>query len=401
MGEKTATGDENASHGRLFLPSLVFSNFSTGALPLLVSLLLIDIGATFNLSEGVTGQMSTSYYGAAVVFALLMGALSIRYGHRKLLLAGLLLTAVSAIGCYLAPEFQTMTACYALSGVGVPMVLPMAVTLVGEHFPIRRRASILGFVVAGASLVYFVGAPWIAYVANSSGWRLAILAFPIPVSLAGFALAWVGLRSIQNSSHHSDDGRSYKRGFGEVLSNRSALACLIGNFFRSSSFAAILLYSASFGRQTFSHSRGTASIVMLSAALCYTLGSLTCGMMVAKFGRKKSTVLSALLAGAFTIAFVFAPHELLYVAALFTGCWFFGTGASSAQSLSLEQVPKLRGTMMSLDSAALNLGSAVGAAVGGLVLTAYGYGGLGTILGTMGLAAALVFGIFARDPTRS
>jgi predicted MFS family arabinose efflux permease len=71
---------------------------------------------------------------------------------------------------------------------------------------------------------------------------------------------------------------------------------------------------------------------------------------------------------------------------------------SSANSLTLEQVPEARGTIMSLSTAALNLGSAFGTAIGGLALSSFGYEGLGSVLGVMGIAAAFVFLVFAREP---
>jgi predicted MFS family arabinose efflux permease len=63
------------------------------------------------------------------------------------------------------------------------------------------------------------------------------------------------------------------------------------------------------------------------------------------------------------------------------------------------QVPRLRGTMMSIDSAAVNLGSAFGTTIGGMVLLAFNYEGMGTILGAMGVVSALVFLLFSKDPT--
>ena len=73
---------------------------------------------------------------------------------------------------------------------------------------------------------------------------------------------------------------------------------------------------------------------------------------------------------------------------------------SAANNLTLEQVPEFRGTMMSIDTAAINLGSALGTALGGLALLSFDYEGLGIALGVMGVAAAVVFYLLTTDPTR-
>jgi len=401
MGEQSASSDGSVRAQRFFMHALAVSNFAAGALPLLVMLLLIDIGSTFNTEVGVTGQTNTLYSVAAVVFALLMGAFSIRFRHKSLLLIGLLFINISAVGCFLAQDFPQMVAGYALSGIGFAMISPMSIALIGEHFAIEKRAKAVGWIIAGGALVYFVGAPLIAYAASFGSWRFAILVFVMPISLASLLLAWGGLHSVgKNSNPSAANSRTYLRSFGEVLSNRSALACLVGDFFRSGSFVAIVIFAASFGRQRFSQSRELASIVILTGALCYTIGSLICGAMVNKFGRKNLTVLGAFVSGAFVVLYVSIPSELLYVVSVFVASLFFGITTSSANSLSLEQVPKLRGTMMSIDSAAVNLGSAFGTAVGGAALVSFNYEGLGLALGAMGIIAALVFRLFTRDPTK-
>jgi predicted MFS family arabinose efflux permease len=75
--------------------------------------------------------------------------------------------------------------------------------------------------------------------------------------------------------------------------------------------------------------------------------------------------------------------------------------ASAANSLTLEQVPKIRGTMMSIDSAVVNLGSALGTVIGGIALLFFDYEGLASALGAMAIVAAIVVSLLAIDPTKT
>ncbi|MBS7632755.1 MFS transporter [Candidatus Bathyarchaeota archaeon] len=385
---------------RFFVFSLGVSNFAISAMPLLVSLLLVDIGNTFGTDVGLTSQMNTAHSVAAVLFALLISAWSMRSSYRFLLVIGLVLSSVSALGCFLALDFPTMLLLYAGSGAGYVMVYSMSLALVGEHLALEKRAGAIGWVVACGAIVYFVGAPLIAVAASYGGWRFPVAAFIIPALLVSLMLALISLPSTRSQpTPRSVDWRSSLKGFREVFSNRSALACFAGDFFRASSFVIILVYAASFGRERFLHSREVASIIVLIAALCYTIGSLASGQFVKRFGRKETTVLSAFLAGLLGGSYVFMPYEAVYLPLVFAASWFFGMVTSSASSLSLEQIPSLRGTMMSIDSAAVNLGSAFGTAIGGIVLLLLDYEGLGGILGTMGGISALVFLLFSKDPT--
>jgi DHA1 family inner membrane transport protein len=396
------TSDKKAAYNKLFLPSLVVSSFATGPITVLSALLLIDIGYTFNItSVGIVGQVNTTYSIAAVVFALSMSVLSIRFKHKSLLLVGLLLMIISALGCFLALDFTMMAVFYSLSGAGYAMVSPMTVALVGEHFALGKRANAIGWIVAGGALVYVIGAPLIALMSGFGGWRFPLLGFVVPVLVSGLLLALLGLPSARSGDQVATGRSRYQRSFKEILMNRSAVACLVGDVLRSAAFVAIVLYAASFVRQRFFVGTDLASIVLLGGALCYALGSLASGVFVNKLGRKSSTVLTALLSGIFTISYVFAPSLWLSVALMFVASWFFGMVASAANSLTLEQAAGHRGTIMSIDYALINVGSALGSIVGWLVLSAFNYEGLGGVLGAMGILAGIVFGFLAIDPTRA
>jgi len=390
--------EKKGSPRRLFLPSLIISFFATSPLGILTGLLLVDMALSFEVSVGVMGQINTLSYIVAVIFAMLMGVLSVRFSHKSLLILGLLSISLSALGCALSPNLSLMLASYSLSGVGMAMVSPMAFAMVGEYLPLEKRANAVGWIVAGGSFAYVIGAPIIALIAGFGGWRFPLFGFVIPTLLVSLLLAFVGLPASSGNHQLETNEGSYLRSFKEVLLNRSATACLVGNVFRMVSFVVILVYGTSFFRQRFLVSRDAASVIIIGAALCYTVGSLICGRFVNRFGRKPLTVLSALLASVFTILFTYMPNLWLSLALNFLGAWFFGVVASASSSLTLEQVPRFRGTMMSINSAALYLGSALGTAVGGMVLLSFDYEGLGSILGVVGIIAAIVFQLLTTDP---
>jgi len=375
------------------------ANFSSSPIAVLAALLLVDIGNTFNTSVGITGQTNTVYSIAAFAFALLTGVLSVRFSHKSLLLVGVLLMAVSSLGCFLAQNFTSLLAFYSLSGAGYAISSPMTFTLVGEHFPLEKRPRAIGRIVAGGALAYVIGAPVIALMSGFGGWRFPLLAFVLPVLLVTLLIAILGLPSASESRGISSDMKVHLS-FREILMNRSAVACLIGDTLRSAAFVAILIYSMSFFRQRFLMPMEFASLVLLGAALCYALGSLSTGPLVNRIGRKPSTVSTALLSGILTVSYVLVPNVSLSIMSILLGSWFFGMVASSASSLTLEQIPRLRGAMMSIDTALLNVGSAVGTMAGGLSLLHFSYEGMGSSLGTVGIAAAIIFFLLARDPTR-
>lgn len=399
MDEDREEHEPSPSQRRLFIPSLVTASFASGPISVLAALLLIDIGDTFNTSVGIAGQINTSYSAIAVVSALLMGALSIKFKHKSLLLVGLFIIVLSAIGCYLALDFPSFLISYSLSGVGFAVVTPMTFAIVGEHVSLEKRATTVGMVVAGGALVYVIGAPIIAVMAGYGGWRFPLFGLVLPILLISLFLAFLGLPSASAPSN-SVNGSTYLQSFKKILSNRSAVACLIGDALRAGAFVAVVVYAASFVRERFLVSTSLASFVLLGGALCYAIGSVASGLLVNRIGRKASTVLTALSSGVFTTVFAFVPILWLSVLLILCASWFFGMVASAANNLTLEQLPRLRGTLMSVDAAAVNLGSALGAAVGGAALIAFGYEGLGVSLGLLGVVGATIVSFLAVDPAK-
>ena len=392
---------EEPPTGRLILPSLAISRLTIAPPAVLTGLLLVDIALSFGTSVGVAGQIRTFSALASVVSALLMSVLSIRFKHKSLLLVGLAFLTISAVGCGLAPDFNSLLVSYSLSGLGSAMVVSMTNTLVAEYFPVEKRARAVSLVVASEAMAYAVGAPVIGFIAGFGGWRTTFLVFVFTVSLLGLLLASRGLPSTSRSPQSRTGRKTYSGGFKDIFSNRSAVACLVGATLSVISFQVILLYSASFIRQRFLLPTSLVSLSSMVTALSYTVGSLVAGRFVNKLGRKPLTVLASLLAGLFIMSHMNIPNLWAALIVGYIGCLFAGIRYTAATSLTLEQVPAFRGTMMSLYSAAISIGTALGAGIGGLVLLLYNYELLGASLGAMGVAASVLLYLLAIDPTKT
>ncbi len=401
MSEKPVSVAEKRSPGKLILPSLAFLSFASSLPAVLVGLLLVDIGRTFGYPVGVTGQIRTVAMILGTVFALIMGVFSVRFNHKSLLLTGLLLMSISTLGCGLAPIFAIMFVSYSMQGVGASMTGPMSYALVGEYFSRERRGGAIGWIVAAAALAYVIGSPVAGAVSGLWGWRMAFLGFVLPVLLLSLLLALKGLPSVSSSHQPKASIRDYSEGFKGVFSNRSAVACLVGSALSGAAWMAILIYAPSFHRQQFLLPTGIVSIIVVVAALCYTSGSLISGQFVKRLGRKPLTVLGALVAGVFTILYTNLPDLWLSLTAVFLSCLFAGVRMATSTGLTLEQVPRFRGTMMSANHATVAMADALGSGIGGLAILMLGYGAMAAILGAMGIVAAIVFHFLAIDPTKT
>ena len=400
MDEESNQTGEKGSVGRLFLPSLVLSRFATTPSGIILSFLLIEIGLTFGLPVGVTGQLSTARSIVGVVSSILMGILSVRFKNKSLLTTGLIILSVAILGCGLAPNFILLLIFYPLLGLGGSMVMPMTTTLTAKHLPLQKRASVIGLLMATVSVSYLIGTLFIRFISDIGGWRLPFLVYALPFPLLSILLVIKGLPHESESEQTSLNKGSLADGFKGVLSNRSAIACLVSSALSSAAWQGILLYAISFYRQQFLVSKGIASYIMIGASMSYTLGALISSRFVNKLGRKPVTFISSLMAGIFIFSFTIVPNLWISLVLSLTGCLFTGMRSTASVSLTIEQVPEFRGTMMSISSASGSMGSALGSGLGGLALLMYNYEAIGPTLGVLGLASAIIVYLIVVDPTR-
>jgi MFS family permease len=395
VSEGSDPGDGKRS--RWVLPSLLLSTFATYPNSVISTLLLLEIGLFFNQPVGVMAQMRTLGSVVGFLSALAMGALSVRFRHKTLLLSGLLILGFSALGSGASPNIAALFALYALSGLGTAMVEPMVSTLVAEHYPVGERSKVLGWMGAGGGLSFIIGGSVVGFIAFNWGWRSAFIGYAMILSLIGLVLSSRGIPSGRRRGIAGEVG--ILSGFRAVASNRSALACLMGNLLASAMGQGIYLFSISYLKEVQMLSPGLASTVFSASSACFFLGSLACGWVVGRLGRKRATVFSMLAFSVLTVLYPFLPGVWWIVASVMAGHLFAAVQYAASASLSLEQLPGARGSMMSLHSASSYIGYALGTSIGGLALLYSGWGTLAAVLGGLGLVATAIYTALARDPT--
>jgi predicted MFS family arabinose efflux permease len=395
MGGATSSIVQSSSN-RIILFSLFLTGFATHA-PLIISgLFLIDMGKTFGYPVGLTGQITTARSATAMVFALMMGVISIKCRNRTLLLTGLLIYSISAVGCFLAPNFPALLLSYSLTGIGTAMVIPMLSTIIGETLPTEERSNALGYVMTGQPISFIIGSPIVNYIAGHSGWRLAFIGYMLPVIMVCFVVTYISIPG--TNSHQRVGSTSIFKGFREMFSNRSALACLGGAALVQASMMTAFIYCVSFFREKFLISTGWAAVLISGMALSSAMGNLIAGSVITRIGRRKTVTILALMLGVLNII-TFNSGSLWLSSATVFPLFLFGWGAyTSGDSLSLEQFPEYRGMMMSINSAVRSMGTTFGAMMGGILLLFHDYRILGLVIGIFGLAAAMNYHLFTKDP---
>ena len=385
-----------ASDTLLILP-LAISRGITNLPTVVVSILLIEIAATYNVTPPIASQLNTASSLMGIIFALIMGILSVRYDHRTMLLLGLIIYALSAASGFVSGSLMILLLLYATTGVAYAIINPMINSLIGTNIPAERRTSVIGYTMGCLAFIYAVGSLSAAYLSKVVDWQMALLLVVAPISIVNLVLA---LLFIPHTKRQASGNTSLNllSGYRESLRNVSVLACLIGTAIGMAVWNIYLLYSSSYMRQTFGVSASFCSEVVISFAFMYIVGCLLTGRLARRLGRKTLTVYSISLVSFLSLFAMVSSSVYMYIGIGTVVSVFAGMLVTIQASLTLDQVPQFRGTVMSLSSASVSLGSMMAAVAGGIIISFFGYGIYAITMGVIGFIGAATFHFFAKEP---
>jgi predicted MFS family arabinose efflux permease len=395
--------DKKSPVGRLFVPSLTLTCFSLFIVDIIATVFLPDLSMTFFGSTepvfiAITSQLVTVANVVAAAFGLLLGVLSIRFSHKKLLVLGVICIPVGALGCFLAPNFISMQIFFSIEGIGTMVVWVMQAVLVGELLALNKRPQAIGWISTGAVFANMAGTLVISFFfADTGSWRTFLLWFALPISLIALAASYFGVPQSTQKPIETVGKEDYVRSFKQVFLQKSAAGCLIGNVVRTASMM-WGIYILAFFRMEFGLSIASGALVGFGLAPALALGQIIGGYLVNRVGRKRLTVISLLIHGAALPLIVFVPDLWVALAILYLGSFIGALAMSAIMNLTLEQVPEFRGTMMSINNVLTNFGTAMGVAIGGVALALFDYTGVFLIFAVLILIAAAIFLFLTKDP---
>ena len=363
---------------------------ATGGPPAVsLSLLLIDIAESITVPVATLGQISSFSSFLSIFMAIIMGVLSVRYSHKLLLSSGLVLICVSIIGTSLSTNFSSILLLYSFVGIGYSMVMPMVTTYIGELYPPEGRTKVMGQLIAVRSIVSFLAPLITGYILARSTWRIAYSFFNLSITLLSLGLV---IWAISADERHPKSESNLLAGIRAIIRNRSALAFLLAGALGITPFIAISVYNGSYLRQVFNLPVETVSQLMPLTAISVTVGLLVSNRFVESLGLKKVVYLSTFVSAIAYLVYFGAGLSLIpSVVFSLVGAVMTGIRLASSSALGLLQEKVYRGSMMSLSAASQGLGGVLGALIGGLALSKFGYFGLGTLTSFLGIAS---FGIY-------
>lgn len=346
--------------------ALTISAFGIGTTEFVIVGLLPTVAGDFGTSISSAGLLVSLYALGVAIGAPILTALTGKIPRKKLLIGVMLLFIVGNGLASIAPTFFLLVLARILTGFAHGVFFSIGSTIAASLVPEDKRATAIAIMFAGLTVAIVTGVPLGTFIGQNFGWRATFTG----VAALGAIGAAASYRLVPNNITTGKPLRMMDQ--LKVLKNPSILLVLAitalgyGGTFVTFTYLAPLLENVT------GFSANMTGILLLVYGIAIALGNIIGGKVSNKKPGKALMVMFALQAVVLFILYFTAGSQLWAVVTLF----FMGILAfSNVPALQLyvvkmaeKYLPGTEDVASALNIAAFNVGIAIGAYIGGMVV---------------------------------
>jgi MFS transporter, DHA1 family, inner membrane transport protein len=361
------------------LVALALGGFAIGTTEFASMGVLPDIAGDLRVSIPTAGQAITAYAIGVVIGAPVFVVLGARLPRKHLLLALMAAIAVANLASAAAGSFPMLVAARFASGLPHGAFFGIGAVTAASLVPAERRARAVAMTMMGLTLANVVGVPLTTLLGQHLGWRSTYATVVVIALLTLVAIGW--LVPPVGAAH----GASPSRELSALRRPQVWLTVLFGSIGFGGLFAVYSYVTPTLTDVT-GLKEATVPLVLAVFGVGMTAGNLIGGRL-ADWSVLRTLVLGSAASIAVLISFTFTAHAVVpAVVTLFLVPLVSGATIPALTTRLLDVSHEGKSLAASLNHSALNVGNALGAWLGGLVIAA-GYGYTSPALVGSGLAA--------------
>jgi DHA1 family inner membrane transport protein len=379
-----------AAHDRRVLPALCMATFLASITFIAPAPFFPAMARDLGVGVPLLGQVVAVMLLLSALLGLIAGPLADRYGHRLLIVLGLIATAGCLLVFGLAPMFRVLFVAALAGGLADAAVLGPALAVAGTYFAGSAARQALGWTTACMAGSAIVGVPVLTAIGSVVGWRAAF----VSAGVAALGAAWLGAIWLPRDARQPEGPlrlRSVRDAYEPLVRHGPTLRLYGVSVLRAICWYGLLTYFGAFLSQKVGLTTSQVGLAYMLGGAGYFTGSLVAGGPLGRIPPRPllvgGNVVMALLMG---LAFSAVLGPIGTVALLPFAACAGAFGWVAIASLLTAESPAGAGTTMTLHGSLFNLGAAAGGAIGGLLLALAGYGALAIGLPIFGLGSALL-----------
>jgi MFS family permease len=135
----------------------------------------------------------------------IVGPLLDRYSIKKIMLTGIIVTALALLGVAYAPTLPAMALMLIAAGVGLALYGQMPINVMLINYYAAHRARVLSIAAAGASIGSILLPPFVAWLISNFGWRGALASIALLCAVIALLSVIIGLQHYKKLDVDSPD----------------------------------------------------------------------------------------------------------------------------------------------------------------------------------------------------
>ena len=346
--------------------ALMFGNFVIGCGVMTPAGTLNDISRSLHVSVALAGQLIAIAAATMAFGAPLLAGWVAAFDRRRLLALALLWYGIGHALSALMPSYAALWPVRALTMLAAAVFTPQAAAAIGFMAPAHERGRAITFIFLGWSLASVLGLPLAAWIGETWGWGVAFNAVAV---LALAAAVWVHAVMPDGVRPAALSLRAWK----DVLTNPVLMAMVLVTALSGAGQFTVFSYFTPFYKHVLGASADQIALLLMWFGAFGLLGNVVLTRVIDRIGA--TTAVGAGLAMIALSLLLWPLGASLATMAVIVVPWALGCFASnSAQQARLSiAAPVLAPALMALNTSALYLGQAAGAASGGWLIAHGGY----------------------------
>ena len=355
----------------LALWALTLSAFAIGTTEFVIVGLIPTIAASLHVSVPSAGLLVSLYALGVAIGAPVLTALTGHVPRKTLLLGLMLLFTAGNLTAWMAPGYAALMAARVLTGLAHGVFFSIGSTIATSLVSKEKAASAIALMFSGLTVALVTGVPLGTFIGQRFGWQMTFLAVALLGVIAFIGIAFLVPRGIADSKP-----ANLATQLAVLKKPRLLLVYAMTTLGYGGSFIAFT-YLAPILQQVAGFSSNSVGLVMLVYGVSVAFGNIWGGKLADRKGPVRALqIVFALLAGVLVLLECTAANKIAVLATVLAwGAVAFGN-VPGLQVYVVRRAeidaPRAVDVASGLNIAAFNVGIALGAWGGGLIVAHLG-----------------------------
>jgi MFS transporter, DHA1 family, inner membrane transport protein len=335
-------------------------------------MIIMPLGPQLKRQFGIDPQefsLLVSAYTLSAFFTGLLAAFYIdRLDRKSALLYSYVGFILGTLACAYAPSFGLLLSARILTGAFGGLLSALVLAIIGDAFPLNRRAGAMGTVMASFAVGSVIGVPFGLFLASKFSWHASFY------YLAGLSALIVPLIMLYVPKLRAHIGEKHEKpltAITSILKDKNQLRALLLMAILMLGQFMVVPFVAQYMEANVGFTDKTIIYIYLLGGIATFFTSPWVGRLADKYGRFKVFTTFILISLVPLVLITNMPHISIWPVLAVTTIFFITSSGRMIPATTMVTAtvsPQRRGSFMSVNSSVQNLFESIGAFIGGTII---------------------------------